>query len=174
MNGSAPVALAIPALLSTQLLAAEVYATFLRLSSETEAFLWKSMLEDELDHVRHLRRIMDMPGDNGVLPLVNVAKMRETCQSVLAMGQELFLLRLEGALRLECAELDFGLEGLIARRLERNELLPGYPGDVASHLTKLLHEASRYSQSPNIGRQMTRLSELFETSLKAVPRISIP
>lgn len=160
---------AIPALLATQLMAAEVYSTFLHMSRDGEKFLWKRMLCDELEHVEYMRdllfseRTLDFH-----LPFINVERMRETCNRVVEHGGELFLLRLEGALRLEIAELDFGLEGLVARKMKKNSLLSDYPGDIATHMDSLLNEARRYSESPNIGMQITRLTELLETSVPPV------
>ncbi len=155
------------ALLSTQLLAAEVYSTFLRLSSEAESDLWKNMLNDELRHVHHVYAFLGSPLlSDARIPFVNVVKIREVCHRSIRLGKDLFLLRLEGALRLECAELDYGLEGAVAKSLNGDEILLGFPGDVSSHMTRLLAAAARYSESPNIGMQMRRLSELLETTLK--------
>lgn len=172
MASATPVRVTLSALLSTQLLAAEVYAHFLALSSAGEEELWKKLLEDELDHVAHIGELL-----NGTLPVrmalpaVNVEKMREICAQAAKMGDELFLLRLEGALRLESAELDYGLEGLMARRLERTALASGYRFDVSAHLGHLLEASERYMESPNIGLQVRRLRELLETSLRDTTRI---
>lgn len=158
---------ALPSLLATQLLAAEVYAEFLRLSSGWERQLWKKMLDDELDHVGHLRSLLnsEQPEDI-VFPYINVWRVRDACNWAKKNGTAYFLLRLESSLRLECAELDFGLEGLVARRLEKRHILPGYTGDIAEHLGYLLNEAARYEQSPNIGLQIRRLTDLHETCLR--------
>ena len=157
---------AVPALLSTQLMAAEVYAYFLRVSSEGEQDLWKTLLDDELDHVAHLRQVLRDDSPAGLhLPDANADRMRESCEQIKAMGKELFLMRLEGALRLECAELDYGLEGLAARRLKRSHPASDYPGDISSHIMFLIGQAERYTHSRNIGLQIRRLRELLETSL---------
>lgn len=156
----------IPALLATQLMAAEVYARFLHVSSEGERELWKKMLEEELEHVEHLRKVLSsgiVP--NIAIPEVNAERMRDSCDQVIRMGSDLFLLRLEGALRLECAELDYGLEGLAARRLRVVRTEFDYPGDISKHIGDLLQEAERYAESRNIGMQIRRLQELLETSL---------
>lgn len=157
---------AVPALLVTQLMAAEVYSQFLNVSSAGEWDLWKRMLDDELDHIAHLRQVVG--GDlsfNHIFPTINIEKMRETCDQIIHMGEELFMMRLEGALRLECAELDYGLEGMAARRLKRKHPLIDYPGDIQEHISYLIKEAERYAESRNIGLQIRRLRELFETSL---------
>lgn len=166
MQPDVPARTALPSLLTTQLLASEVYAEFLRLSSDNEAFLWKRLLDEELEHVACLRRLMHeyIPYDL-TFPVVNVEKMRELAGHLIRAGGELFLMRLEGALRLESAELDYGLEGLIAKRLEKNNMILDFVGDITEHITFLLGEARRYAESPNINRQMRRLADLLETSL---------
>lgn len=167
MSEDMPFQDALPALLATQLLAAEVYTHFLRLSSDREENLWRKMLDDELDHVDHLRRVLRIEiAVSSPFPHINVPRVRETCEAAKQNGSSYFLLRLEGALRLECAELDFGLEGLTAKRLEKSYNLPNYSGDIAEHLDFLMAETERYAESPNIGRQRQRLIELLETCLK--------
>lgn len=149
-------------------MAAEVYSTFLNMSSDAEAHLWKKMLSDELDHVEHLKKLLDSNiSADLILPDVNIAAMRSSCDRIAAHGNNLFLLRLEGALRLECAELDYGLEGVVARKMEKSALMPSYPGDVSTHIMYLLDEAKRYSVSPNIGRQIGRLTDLLETCMRS-------
>lgn len=173
MHGNIPASTAIPALLCTQLLAAEVYTYYFHVSSEGEKDLWKKMLVDELEHVEHLRRVLMDDAAHGVLlPKINVERMRETATHVTALGRDMFLMRLEGALRLECAELDYGLEGLAARRLRQNRLSFEYPGDISAHITHLMNEAERYAESHNIGVQITRLGELLESSLSDTVHIS--
>ncbi len=166
MQGDMPIQDAIPSLMSTQLLTAEVYSLFLGLSREGEADLWKKLLMDELEHIEHVRNLLriDLPGDLS-FPFINVERVRDVCARAAKNGEDLFLLRLEGALRIECAELDYGLEGLVAKRLEKKEVLPGYQGDITEHLSKLLSVAERYSMSPNIGLQMRRLTELVDTCM---------
>lgn len=167
MEHAAPADAGLPALLSTQLLAAEVYAYFLTVSSQSERALWGKLLEDELEHVFHVRSVLHREIPEGIeLPAANTEKMRETCAFVTRQGGELFLLRLEGALRLECAELDYGLEGLLARRLSKSTLIPDYRFDIMKHLLYLLDTSERYMESPNIGMQVRRLHELLETSLR--------
>ncbi|MCC8189280.1 MAG: hypothetical protein LIP77_01415, partial [Planctomycetes bacterium] len=97
----------------------------------------------------------------------NVPRVRATCDQVRLHGSGSFLLRLEGALRLECAELDYGLEGLAARRLTRDRPLAEYAEEIIDHVRYLLREAKRYAQSANIGLQRRRLAELLETSLSS-------
>lgn len=157
---------AIHSLLASQLLAAMVYSDFILRSGEAEREIWEQMLDDELEHVAHLRQLLHGgPVPNLRLPEINVLRMRESCEKIIALGRETFLLRLEGALRLECVELDYGLEGMAARRLRNNEIILDYPGDVRAHLNYLLGEAKRYTESRNIGLQIRRLNELLETSL---------
>lgn len=166
MQANIPAQIAVPGLLCTQLMAAEVYSYFLHVSSEGEKELWKRLLREELEHVDHLRRVfMDNLAQGVLLPEVNVLRMREIRDQVLALGCDMFLLRLEGALRLECAELDYGLEGLAARRLRKKHYPFDFPGDIAEHVKGLIHEATRYAESRNIGLLTTRLKELLETSL---------
>lgn len=154
-------------LLATQLLVADVYAEFLGLSGAEESSLWKRMLDDELEHVGYLHRLLHAETTRHFpFPKANVARIREVCEQVLNSGSELFLLRLEGALRLECAELDYGLEGLAARRFRKYSFITAYPGDISEHVGFLLDTAERYAESPNIGRQILRLRELLETCLK--------
>lgn len=173
MSPNIPAHSALPALLATQLLAAEVYAYFLSVSSQSESVLWKKLLEDELEHVAQIRRVLHREIPEGMdLPTANIDKMHESCAHITRLGGDLFLLRLEGALRLECAELDFGLEGLLARRLSKSSLIPDYQFDVAGHLEHLIEWSGRYMESPNIGMQVRRLEELLETSLRDTSRIS--
>jgi hypothetical protein len=165
MQGEMPACTALPALLATQLLSAELYSHFAYLSSGEEWELWAGMLRDEMDHTNHLHRLFESSIPSSLtFPAINVERLRDAAQWA-HQHSELFLQRLEGALRLECAELDYGLEGLVARRLEKKHLLPDYPGDVRAHITTLLETAERYAASPNIGLQASRLRELFDTCL---------
>lgn len=166
MQCDMPISVAIPSLLATQLLAAEVYSHFLSLSSDLEAALWKKMLLDEMEHAEHLKNLLDLelPRDLTV-PYINVERVREMCEQVGMYCSETFLLRLEGALRLESAELDYGLEGFTAKKLCKSDLVPDYPGDVNEHVGFLLAEAERYSESPNIGLQIIRVKEILDTSM---------
>lgn len=157
----------IPALLATQLMAAEVYARFLHLSRDEETVLWKKMLTDELDHIDLLKKLILSETELAfALPDVGVQRMAVVGAQIAKTGTDYFLLRLEGALRLECAELDFGLEGLVAKKLAKNDILPEYAGEVALHLNRLLTEAERYAASVNIDMQMRRLKDLYETCTK--------
>ena len=166
MEDEIPATVAVPALLATQLMAAEVYAHFLELSSSDEGILWKKMLASELEHIEHVRKVLYMEEELECdLPEINLAKVAQTRDHVIRNGSELFMLRLEGALRMECAELDYGLEGLMARRLEGESGASRYPHDIASHLEDLIKEARRYSESPNIGLQLTRLVDILATAL---------
>lgn len=152
-------------LLFTQLAVAGVYAHFLRLSSAGEEALWKKMFDDEMEHVEHLRGMLGVTFPGGErFPRINVGRMEDACARALGGGGS-FLLRLEWALRLECAELDYGLEGLAARRLENDSGFPGFSLDIGAHMEALLQAAGRYAASPNIGLVMRRLRELLDTCL---------
>lgn len=165
MQGEMPACTALPALLATQLLSAELYAYFTYLSSDAERDLWIGMMHEEMEHADHLNALFDVCIPPSLtFPEIKVERLRDTVGWA-RKHSDMFLQRLEGALRLECAELDYGLEGLVARRLEKRELLPGYPGDVRAHISRLLDMADRYAASPNIGLQASRLRELLDTSL---------
>lgn len=165
MRDETPAETAIRDLLSTQLSVAGVYAYFLRLSSPGEEALWKKMLLDEVMHVDHLRDMLGTVPAVPLFPRINVARVDEACTRAIRVGGETFLLRLEWALRLECVELDYGLEGLAARRLEQSDLFPNLSLDIEKHMEVLLHTAKRYAASQNIGLHMRRLRELADTCL---------
>lgn len=169
MSEEIPAPAAVPALLATQLMAAEVYSYFLHVSSKDERDLWKKLLTEELEHISHLRQALENPPPDLKLPEANAMRMREIRDQALGMGT-MFLTRLEGALRLESAELDFGLEGVAARRLKKSKSPFDYPGDILKHIMFLLDEAERYSESRNIGIQISRLHELLEASLSETTR----
>lgn len=162
---------AMPSLLTTQLLASEVYSHFMLVSSGEEKELWRKMLLDELDHVAHIGGLLRMELPETLrFPFINVERVREACRYA-ETNREFFLMRLEGALRLESAELDYGLEGMVARKLEQSDILPGYPGDIRQHLSTLIDEAKRYAEAPNIGLNLTKLIELLDTCLSGTTRI---
>ncbi len=155
-----------PALLITQLMSAEVYARFVSMAEGYEKDLWKKMLEGEISHVNYLRNVFDISlPDELTLPSVNIYRMEEVCDRVTLHGMDSFILRLEGALRLESAELDYGLESLSAKRFAEHDLIVHYPGDIAEHLDDLIRQARHYRASPNIAVQIARLEELYDTTL---------
>lgn len=164
MPTNLPITTALPGLILTQLAASAVYAHFLKLSSDEERALWKQMLEDELEHVDYLRRTLktETKEDDFLWP-VNDRQLDLLARRTIEMGSKSFLLRLEGALRLECAELDFGLEALAAEALVNRHMAIGYPGDIADHLEGLLAEAARYEAAPNIRAQVSRLTDIYQT-----------
>lgn len=165
---------ALPVLLTTQLMAAEVYARFIGMSGDDEKKMWMKMLNQEIDHINYLRNIMDSSMPEGLtLPFVNTARMNEVCERATLQGMNSFILRLEGALRVECAELDFGLEALAAKRFAARRLGIDYPGDIAKHLDDLVFHAKRYAASPNIGYQILRLEELYDSSVRPGSTTSI-
>lgn len=154
------------ALLATQLMAAEVYADFLRLSSEGEHELWGKMLDHELDYVTELHKLLRSNQVVDIdLPEINLIRLREITSQILDSSNDLFMVRLEGALRLETAELDYGLEGMSVRRMQRRKV--SIQNDVLairSHIATLLEAADRYKEARNIGLLIRRLRDLTEAS----------
>jgi|GEM_PF-3003209 hypothetical protein len=156
---------ALPMLMTTQLMSAEVYSRFLHMGGEPERKLWSKMLGEEVDHIEYLRNVMNGPIPDDIdLPLVNIDRMNKVCERITLQGMDSFMLRLEGALRLECAELDFGLESLAAKKFAKENLIINYPGDINKHLDDLKFQAQRYAASPNISMQIARLSELQDAN----------
>ncbi len=156
---------AIPMLMTTQLMAAEVYSRFLHMGGEPEKKLWSKMLGEEVDHIEYMRNVMNSPIPDGKdLPRVNIDRMNKVCERITLQGMDSFMLRLEGALRLECAELDIGLEALAAKKFAKENLIINYPGDINKHLDDLKFQAKRYAASPNISMQIARLNELQDVS----------
>ena len=164
---------ALPLLLTTQLMAAEVYSRFITMTpDEAERKLWRTLLAEEVDHVVYLRNLMASPLPADLrFPFINADRMNDVCHRVTLQGMSSFILRLEGALRLECAELDYGLEALAAKRLAKHQLIVNYPGDIISHIDDLVYQAKRYRASPNIANQITRLEELYDTSVSGTTAI---
>lgn len=172
MNEHADMHTAVPVLLTTQLMAAEVYSRFITMSHRDERELWSNMLADEVEHITYINSLMadSFPPDMR-LPFVNANRLNDVCERVMLQGMDSFILRLEGALRLECAELDYGLEALAAKRLARGEYLVSYPGEIEAHLNELILQARRYEASPNIALQIARLEELYDASVKSTTTI---
>lgn len=164
MHKNLPITTALPGLILTQLAASAVYAHFMKLSSDGERALWEQMLGDELEHVDYLGKVLKSETrENDFLWPVNDRQLDLLARRIIDMGSKSFLLRLEGALRLECAELDFGLEALAAEALVSRHMAIGYPGDIADHLEDLLLQAARYEAAPNIRAQVSRLNDIYQT-----------
>lgn len=152
-------------LLTTQLMAAEVYAHFLRVSSRSEHELWGNMLNHELEHIEELRGLLRSDSEVAIdLPEINLVRLREITNQIIDSGSEQFILRLEGALRLESAELDYGLEGMAVRRIHRQVGLQNDIPAIRSHIKLILDTAKRYSGARNIDLLIRRLQELTEAS----------
>lgn len=166
MEEEATLGESIPALLTTQLMAASLYSRYYSLASREEKPLWHKMLFDELGHVDYLHSIFDdeFPGDI-FIPFINDDRIGAVCEQAVILGADSFLLRLEGALRLECAELDYGLEAFAAKRLVQFNSLVDYPGEIREHIEELVNHAKTYQASPNIGNLIARLEELYDTSV---------
>ena len=163
---------ALPVLLTTQLMAAEVYSRFVSMTEGEERDLWKMMLAEEVDHIVYLRNVMSTSfPQNMSLPFVNADRIAEVCERATLHGMTSFMLRLEGALRLECAELDYGLEALAAKRLSKSDLIIDYPGNIVKHLDDLMYYAKKYQASPNISRLITRVEDLYESSVSGTTAI---
>lgn len=172
MKEEATLRIALPALLATQLMAAEVYARFVGMSHNDERDLWSRMLAYEIEHVNYVNSLMTGSFTNDMrLPFANADRLNEVCERVTLQGMDSFILRLEGALRLECAELDYGLEALSAKRLARQNYLISYPGEIQAHLHELIRQARRYEASPNIAIQIVRLEDLYDSSIKGTTTI---
>lgn len=146
-------------------MAAEVYAHFLRMCSRGEYQLWGQMLDHELNHVAELR---DLLRSNQVididLPEVNLIRLRDITTQILLSANDSFMMRLEGALRLETAELDYGLEGLSVRRMHRKYSVQSDIPSIRSHIALLLDTANRYKEARNIGLLIRRLKDLTDAS----------
>lgn len=162
-------------LLSTQLMAAEVYAHFLRVSSQGEHELWGCMLDHELEHIEELRGLLRSNQTVNIeLPAINLTKLREITSQIIDMGNDQFILRLEGALRLESAELDYGLEGMAVRRLHRQIELQNDIPAIRTHINVLLETAKRYAGARNIALLIRRLRDLTDASTTDTQHIERP
>ena len=156
----------LPDLLATQLLAAEVYTLFISRSTGEEALLWRMMLLEELDHIRFLADLLEKDTTiTADLPPVRLDIIRAIAERARTNGASSTLERVEEGLRLEHAEVDFGLEALVAKRLSVSAGVPGYAGRLEDHYRELLGYAMRYRASRDIGVQIARLEEHLATTV---------
>lgn len=149
-------------LLLTQLRAADVYARFYSHSGKDEAALWKKMLRHELDHIHYLDILFthELPVED-ILPLIKVEKVVAVCERAIKEADISFRVRLEHALRLESAELDYGLEALAAHEVDKLHGSVPYPGRIEDHLRDLLIVARKYEADRGLGMLIARMEELF-------------
>jgi len=170
MNESETVLLrdALPDLLITQLLASEVYATFLKCASEQEREMWREMLAGELSNIRFLAMLIEEESIPSLqLPQVKLDPFRELCARACEYAPQSAFERTLWALRLEHAEIDFGLEALAASVVGHAPETPVYPGHVQEQYGKLLAWAARYKGAREIAIQIARIEE-------HLPRLSDP
>ncbi|MCX7935246.1 MAG: hypothetical protein N3A66_08320 [Planctomycetota bacterium] len=149
------------ALLSTQLLAADVYASFTRQTrDEEEAAFWQKMLFEELGHIRFAAMMLE----NGkpppaLLPEIRLSAFREIHERAVAIAADAVFDRVLWALRLEHAEIDFGVEALAMDKVGRSVAAPVYPSPLREHYECLLAYAARYRAAKEIAAQMARIEE---------------
>jgi len=155
--------LALPDLLSTQLLTADVYATFLRTAqAEEEKALWSRMLQEEFAHIRFVHMLMEEPTvPRLLLPEIKIGAFREIHGRALAFAEDSAFERILWALRVEHAEIDFGVEALAMDVLSRAPDTPVYPGPVREHYAGILQHAERYRGAKEVAAQMARIEEHF-------------
>jgi len=149
------------ALLSTQLLAADVYAAFWRLTcDEKEGAFWQKMLFEELSHIRFAAMMIENEAWRSTGQLeIHLAPFREIHSRALAVAADAVFDRVLWALRLEHAEIDFGVEALAMDMVGRSLMAPAYPVPVREHYKCLLAYASPYRSVKEISVQMARIEE---------------
>lgn len=160
MGETLPLQELLPDLLSTQLLATDVYATFLKFAREHECDLWRQMLHQELGHIRFVGMLMeeeDLPAVE--LPAVRMDVFRDLCKRARTYAPESAFERTLWALRLEHAQIDFGVEALAARSVGGSPDTPVYPGPVEDHYAELLKWADRYRGAREVAVQIARIEE---------------
>lgn len=160
MSDLVPLESLLPNMLSTQLLAADVYATFLGYAREHEFDLWRQMLHQELGHIRFIGMLMeekDLPAVE--LPTVRLDVFRDLCKRARRFAAESAFERTLWALRVEHAQIDFGVEALAARQVGSSPDTPVYPGPVQDHYDDLLRWAERYRGAREVAVQIARIEE---------------
>jgi len=153
----------LPDLLSTQLLAADVYAVFLRRSEEPyERELWRHLLLEEFAHIRFVGLLLesDRPPETP-LPAVRLDAFREIHDRALQFAGDSPYERALWALRLEHAEIDFGVEAMAVEALGRDPSSPVFAGTVEEHYDRILRYAARFQGAREISLQIARIREHF-------------
>jgi hypothetical protein len=151
----------LPDLLSTQLLTADVYAAFYKAAvDDEEQALWSRLLREEFAHIRFVSMMMEDAGvPRLVLPEVKIGAFREIHDRALTFAKDSAFERVLWALRLEHAEIDFGVEALAMDSIGRTPDTPVYPAPVREHYEGLLEYAARYRGAREIAAQMARIEE---------------
>jgi hypothetical protein len=151
---------ALPDLMSTQVLAVDVYATFMKCSKGHELELWLDMLQQELAHVRFIGMLLDSEEVPDVqLPGVKLDAFRDLCERARNYARESAFERTLWALRLEHAQIDFGVEALAIKSIGEAPGTPVYPQSVDEHYDKLLEWAERYRGAREVASQIARIEE---------------
>ncbi len=151
---------ALPDLLITQLMAAEVYVTFIKYSRNKELAVWHRMLASELSSIRFLSMLMEekeLP--SLALPCVRLQTFCSLCERAREFAPQSAFERTLWALRLEHAEIDFGLEALSTNVVGHAPDTPVYPGSVETEYAHLLEWALRYKGAREIAIQIARIEE---------------
>ncbi|MBN2711017.1 MAG: hypothetical protein JXR97_01085 [Planctomycetes bacterium] len=160
MGETLPLKEALPDLLSIQLLASDVYATFFKCAEGEEKEVWANMLQQELGHVKFVAMMMEEKNvPDIVLPVVKTEVFRDLCLRARTYATESAFERTLWALRLEHAQIDFGVEALAVRSIGDAPNTPVYPGPVESHYADLLKWAARYRGAREISVQIARIEE---------------
>ena len=151
---------ALPELLITQLLAADVYATFVKHSRNKARGIWQHMLASKLSSVRFISMLMEEENlPELVLPTIKLQAFRSLCERAREFAPHSAFERTLWALRLEHAEIDFGLEALSTNVVGHAPDTPVYPGNVEAEYVHLLQWAERYKGAREIAIQVARIEE---------------
>lgn len=145
--------------LTTQLQAAQVYATFMRYAEGEEHELWNIMFDEELLHARCISEgIRKEAGRTLPIEDLKPEAFRDIVFGAVQAAGESSYQRLLWALRLEHAEIDFGLERAVQQILQRNRIWPG-DSTMNDHYKRLLSWARRYDGAPDVAIQIARIEE---------------
>lgn len=157
---SKPLREALPDMLSVQLMAADIYVTFLKYALNEEREMWKMMLAQELAHIRFVAMLIeDEPAANIYIPEIKIGPFREIYLRTMEAAGESAFERTLWALRLEHAQIDFGLETLAANVVGHMPGTPVYPGPMQEHYQTILEWAERYRGAREIAIQIARIEE---------------
>ncbi len=155
-----PIRQILPDLLMTQLLAADVYATFVKWAEGEEEALWQEMLSTELSNVRFVGMLAEEEALPPLeLPPVKIEAFRELCRNAREYATQSAFERTLWALRVEHAEIDFGLERLAANVVSHAPETPVYPGRLHEQYHRLLEWSQRYKGAREIAIQVARIEE---------------